>query len=374
MKKALFIDRDGTLLIEPPVTFQIDSLEALEFYPGVFRNLYNIRHLLDYELIIVSNQDGMGTDAFPYEAFIKPHEKFLRVFKNEGIEFDAIHIDSSWPEDNSPNRKPRTGMLKKYMTGEYDLGNSFVIGDRITDVELAINLGAKAIMLGSMEKFEEVNASAFKDTCVLITPDWNVIWSYLSGIERSVIVKRSTKETQIEISLSIEGKGNTEISTGLGFFDHMLDQIGRHSGCDLKIKVNGDLGVDEHHTVEDTALALGEAFNSALGNKRGINRYGFLLPMDDSLAQVALDFGGRPWLVWEGEFKREKIGDVPTELFFHFFKSFTDTAKCNLNIKFEGENEHHKIESVFKAFAKAIKMAVSRDPQNHELPSTKGVI
>ncbi len=374
MKKVLFIDRDGTLILEPPVTFQNDSLELLEFYPAVFRNLYNIRKYLDYELVIVSNQDGMGTESFPYEHFIKPHEKFLQAFKNEGVEFDDILIDPSKPEDNAPTRKPRTGMLGKYLSGDYDLKNSYVIGDRLTDLELAANLGAKSIFLGNAECEAEIKASVFHNSCVLITSEWDAIWNFLSRQQRTSSVVRATKETDISIELSIDGSGISEISTGLGFYDHMLEQIGKHSGCDLKIKVSGDLHVDEHHTVEDTALALGEAFLKALGDKKGISRYGFLLPMDDALAQVAIDFGGRPWIVWDAEFKREKIGDVPTELFYHFFKSFSDAAKCNLNIKVEGDNEHHKIEAIFKAFAKAIKMAVARDATSRDMPSTKGVI
>ncbi len=374
MKKLLFIDRDGTLILEPPDTFQIDSLEKLEFYPEVFRNLSNISRFLDYELVIVSNQDGMGTDSYPYENFIKPHEKFIQTFKNEGIVFSDILIDPSRPEDNAPTRKPRTGMLKKYMTDEYDLKNSFVIGDRLTDIELAANLGAKGILLGKEELISELEAKGLENNCSLITNRWEDIWHFLSKLQRKSSVTRKTKETDISIQLSIDGNGNTQISTGLGFFDHMLDQIGKHSGCDLVIDVKGDLRVDEHHTIEDTALALGEAFLKALGDKKGMMRYGFLLPMDESLAQVAIDFGGRPCLVWNAEFKREKIGDVPTEMFYHFFKSFTDASKCNLNIRVEGENEHHKIEGIFKAFAKAIKMAVLRNPASRELPSTKGVL
>jgi len=374
MKKVLFIDRDGTLILEPPGTFQIDSLEKLEFYPGVFRNLYNIRKYLDFELVIVSNQDGMGTKSFPYQNFIKPHEKFLRAFKNEGIEFDDVFIDPSLPQDKAPTRKPGTGMLGKYIAGDYDLQQSFVIGDRLTDLELAANLGTKGILLGSLDREFEVKSAGLESSCILITPEWEEVWNFLSKQQRKASVNRTTRETDIGINLAIDGNGITEISTGLGFFDHMLEQIGKHSGCDLKIKVSGDLHVDEHHTIEDTALALGEAFFKALGDKKGTMRYGFHLPMDDSLAQVAIDFGGRPWLVWDAKFTREKIGDVPTELFYHFFKSFSDTAKCNLNIKVEGENEHHKIEAVFKAFGKSIKMAVYRDPASREMPSTKGII
>ena len=374
MNKVLFIDRDGTLIIEPPVTYQIDSLENLEFYPGVFRNLHNINKFLDYKLVIVSNQDGMGTSSFPYEDFIKPHEKFIQAFKNEGVIFDDILIDNSFPEDNSPNRKPRTGLLGGYLNGSYDLLKSFVIGDRISDIELAANLNCKGILIGLPERISEVVSAGLEDTCSLITPHWDEIWTFLTRLERISHVNRTTGETEIFIELIIDGSGKSDISTGIGFFDHMLEQIAKHSGCDLIIRVKGDLHVDEHHTVEDTALALGEAFFKALGDKKGIMRYGFLLPMDESLAQVAIDFGGRPWLVWDATFKREKIGDLPTELFYHFFKSFSDASKCNLNIKVEGENEHHKIESVFKAFSKAIKMAVKKDPTSQELPSTKGVL
>ncbi len=374
MKKALFIDRDGTLILEPAVTHQIDSLEKLEFYPGVFRNLYKISRFLDYELVIVSNQDSMGTAAFPYEDFIKPHEKFLQAFKNEGVVFSDILIDPSNPADNAPTRKPRTGMLTKYLSGDYDLQNSFVIGDRLTDIQLAANLKAKGILLGLPEREAEIASSGLQDSCAFISPDWDEIWTFLTKQQRKASVTRTTRETNIQVELIIDGSGKTEISTGLGFFDHMLEQIGKHSGCDLKIKVLGDLHVDEHHTIEDTALALGEAFLKALGDKKGIMRYGFLLPMDDSLAQVAIDFGGRPWIVWDAEFKREKIGEMPTEMFYHFFKSFSDAAKCNLNIKVEGDNEHHKIEAIFKAFSKAIKMAVFKDPTSLEMPSTKGVI
>lgn len=374
MEKLLLIDRDGTLIIEPSEDYQVDSLEKLEFYPDVFRFLYNIRHFTDYKLVIVSNQDGMGTDSFPYEDFHIPHEKFLSVFRSQGIEFDDILIDTSFPGENVPTRKPRTGLLEKYMKGEYDLNNSFVIGDRITDVELARNLGAKAFFLNTQKDSSEIIKNNLSDTCALVSDSWEDIWNYLSGISRIAKIKRKTRETSVEIELNIDGTGDAEISTGLGFFDHMLEQIPKHATIDLKIKTRGDLHVDEHHTIEDTALGLGEAFKKALGDKKGIMRYGFLLPMDESLAQVAIDFGGRNWLVWEADFKRENIGDVPTELFYHFFKSFSDTALCNLNIKVEGNNEHHKIEAIFKAFARAIKMAVQRDPFSKDLPSTKGVL
>ncbi|WP_336960742.1 bifunctional histidinol-phosphatase/imidazoleglycerol-phosphate dehydratase HisB [Chryseobacterium contaminans] len=362
MKKVLFIDRDGTLIIEPPTDFQVDSLEKLEFYPRVFQNLSKIASELDYELVMVTNQDGLGTESFPFEDFIKPHEKMLKAFENEGIIFSDILIDKSFESENLPTRKPGTGMLAKYIYGDYDLENSYVIGDRITDVQLAKNLGSKSIFLNQN----------FNEEASLTTTQWNEIYQFLKSGMRKAKVYRKTNETEIEIEVNIDGKGQSEISTGLNFFDHMLDQIARHGNMDLKIKVSGDLQVDEHHTVEDTGIVLGEALLKALGKKKGIERYGFLLPMDDCLSQVAIDFGGRPWLVWDAEFKREKIGDVPTEMFFHFFKSFTDSSKTNLNIKAEGENEHHKIESIFKAFAKAVKMAVNQSDANYNLPSTKG--
>jgi len=362
MKKVLFIDRDGTLIIEPPIDYQVDSLEKLEFYPGVFRNLSAIAKELDFELVMVTNQDGLGTDSFPFEDFIKPQEKMLKALGNEGIVFSDILIDKSFEHENLPTRKPGTGMMGKYMYGDYDLENSFVIGDRLTDIQLAENLGAQAILVGDTAH----------DDAVLTTVSWEDIYRYLKEIPRKARVSRTTRETGIEIEINLDGSGKSEIATGLHFFDHMLEQISRHGNLDLKIQVNGDLQVDEHHTIEDTGIVLGEAFLKALGKKKGIERYGFLLPMDDCLAQVAVDFGGRPWLVWQAEFKREKIGGVPTEMFYHFFKSFTDSARCNLNIKAEGENEHHKIESVFKAFAKAVKMAVNRSDLNFNLPSTKG--
>ena len=373
-QKVLFIDRDGTLVVEPPVDYQLDSLEKLEFCPGVFRNLHSIRKYTDYLLVIVSNQDGMGTDAFPENDFLPPHEKFLNAFENEGVIFDEILIDPSMPEDQSPNRKPKTGMLTKYLNGDYDLANSFVIGDRITDIQLAKNLGTKAVFYGSAKKAEVLDKDGLKEYCTLVTDSWDEINRFIRSSMRQGSVNRNTNETRIEIQLSLDGSGTSDISTGLGFFDHMLDQIARHGNFDLKIKVEGDLHVDEHHTVEDTGLALGEAFLMALGNKKGINRYGFTLPMDDSLASVAVDFGGRPWLVWEANFNREKIGDVPTELFSHFFKSFTDTSKSNLNIKAEGDNEHHKIEAIFKAFSKALRGAVTLDPESDSLPTTKGAL
>jgi len=369
-KKALFIDRDGTLVIEPPIDYQLDSLDKLEFYPKVFRNLYFIQKNLDFEFVMVTNQDGLGTASFPEDTFWPAHNKMLKTLEGEGIVFDDILIDKSFPEDNAPTRKPRTGMLGKYMTGDYDLEHSFVIGDRQTDVELAKNLGCKAIFMQD----EFVLPDELKDICVLQTTDWDVISEFLFAGERKAEVKRTTQETDIYVALNLDGKGYCQISTGLGFFDHMLEQIGKHSGMDLTIQVKGDLHVDEHHTIEDTAIALGEAIYKALGDKRGIERYGYSLPMDDCLCSVALDFGGRAWLVWDAEFHREKVGDMPTEMFLHFFKSLSDSAKMNLNIKAEGANEHHKIEGIFKALARALKMAKKRDIFNYELPSTKGVI
>lgn len=361
MKRVLFIDRDGTLVIEPPIDYQLDSLEKLEYYPGVFQWLSRIARELDYELVMVTNQDGLGTDSFPEDTFWPAQNKIIQAFKKEGIEFSEIIIDKTFPEENAPTRKPRTGLLNKYIHGNYDLENSYVIGDRVSDVELSENLGSKGIYIS-----EDSN-----DHASLITTSWEVIYNYLKAIPRTATVVRKTKETDIAVSIDLDGSGQSNISTGLGFFDHMLEQISKHSNIDLTIKVDGDLEIDEHHTIEDVAITFGEAFIKALGSKRGIERYGFLLPMDDCLAQVAIDFGGRPWLVWETEFKREMIGEMPTEMFMHFFKSFSDASKCNLNIKAEGDNEHHKIESIFKAFAKAIKMAVSKTG-NFSIPSTKG--
>jgi imidazoleglycerol-phosphate dehydratase / histidinol-phosphatase len=375
MKKILFIDRDGTLIIEPPVTFQIDSLEKLEFYPSVFKYLGKIAQELDYELVIVSNQDGLGTSANSLENFEPPHQKMLQAFANEDIHFADIFLDPTFEHENAPTRKPRTGMLTKYLEnteGLYDLKNSFVIGDRVTDVQLAKNLGCRGIYLSDDDS--KIEALSLHDYCALTTTHWKDVYELLKLADRSASVRRTTKETDITISLNLDGTGKGTMETGLGFFDHMLDQLARHSGSDLSVKVIGDLHIDEHHTIEDTALALGEAYHQALGSKLGIERYGFCLPMDDCLAQVALDFGGRAWLVWDAEFKREKIGDVPTEMFYHFFKSFSDAARCNLNVKVEGTNEHHKIEAIFKAFAKAIKMAIRRDANNMQLPSTKGVL
>lgn len=375
MKRALFIDRDGTLVIEPPVDYQLDSLEKLEFYPKVFRNLYFIRKQLDFEFVMVTNQDGLGTSSFPEETFWPAHNKMLKALEGEGIVFDDILIDRSFPEDNSPNRKPRTGMLGKYLSGTYDLAGSYVIGDRLTDMQLAANLGAKGIWLRPMDdEARQLLAENPALSPVLVTEDWDKVTEFLFAGERRAVVQRTTKETDIYVEVNLDGRGTTEISTGLGFFDHMLDQIGKHSGIDLTIHVKGDLEVDEHHTIEDTAIALGEALLKALGDKRGIERYGYALPMDDCLCSVALDFGGRPWLVWDAEFHREKVGDMPTEMFLHFFKSLSDAARMNLNIKAEGTNEHHKIEGIFKALARSIKMAIRRDIYKYELPSTKGML
>lgn len=379
MKKALFIDRDGTLVIEPPIDYQLDSLEKLEFYPGVFRWLGEIVRKMDFEIVMVTNQDGLGTDSFPEHTFHPPQNAMLKAFEGEGIKFDDILVDKTFPHENAPTRKPRTGLLEaKYMTGEYDLANSYVIGDRITDVELAKNLGAKAIWINHEDEkgLEEIagRVEDVKDCIAIETTDWKEIYLHLAAGERKASVVRETKETSIEIELDLDGTGKGDMKTGLGFFDHMLDQIAKHSGVDLKVHVNGDLEIDEHHTIEDTALALGEAFKKALGNKIGIERYGYSLPMDDCLCQVALDFGGRPWMVWDAEFKREMIGEMPTEMFLHFFKSFSDTSLSNLNIKAEGDNEHHKIEGIFKALARAIKMAIRRDPEHLVLPSTKGTL
>jgi imidazoleglycerol-phosphate dehydratase/histidinol-phosphatase len=364
MKKVLFIDRDGTLIIEPPTDFQVDSLEKLEFYPKTLSNLRKIAEETDFELVMVTNQDGLGTPSFPEDTFWPAHRKMMKMMENEGIHFSAVHIDRSFDHEQLQTRKPGIGMLGKYLDGDYDLPNSFVIGDRKTDLQLAKNLGTQSIYIG-----ETVEEATF------CSKSWDEIYEFLRLPARKASIQRNTSETEISIRLNLDGTGKCNIHTGLHFFDHMLEQLGRHGGTDLDIQVKGDLHIDEHHTIEDTALALGEAYLKALGDKKGIYRYGFLLPMDDVLAQVAIDFGGRPWIVWDADFKREKIGEMPTEMFYHFFKSFSDTAKCNLNIKAEGTNEHHKIEAIFKALARAIKMAVKRDLSAlHQLPSTKGVL
>ena len=376
-KKVLFIDRDGTLIKEPEDE-QIDCFEKLVFYPKVFVNLYKICKELDYEIVMITNQDGLGTSIYPEDTFWPVHNFVLETFKAEGIEFDEIFIDRTFVKDNAPTRKPNTGLLTKYFDFNYDLENSFVIGDRLTDIELANNLNAKAIFINDERHLGENELSAsleeLKQFIALETNDWEAIYNYLKLTSRTAAIKRNTNETRIQIDLNLDGNGKSNIDTGIAFFDHMLDQLSRHGHIDLNIKVKGDLEVDEHHTIEDTAIALGEVIASAIGNKLGIERYGFCLPMDDCLAQVSIDFGGRNWLVWEAEFNREMIGKMPTEMFFHFFKSFTDGAKCNLNIKAEGNNEHHKIEAIFKAFAKAIKMAIKRDPEKMILPTTKGLL
>ncbi|WP_022823667.1 bifunctional histidinol-phosphatase/imidazoleglycerol-phosphate dehydratase HisB [Hymenobacter norwichensis] len=368
MKKVLFIDRDGTILVEPPTDFQVDALtpEKFQFVPGAITGLARIARELDYELVLVSNQDGLGTASFPEDTFWPAHTMMLDILRSEGVAFAREHIDRSFPHENLPTRKPGIGMLQHY-TGkdsEYDLANSFVIGDRLTDIELAENIGCQSVLIR-----EEADERA-----ALTTTSWESIYQFLRLPARTAVVQRDTNETKIRVELNLDGNGRPQMHTGLGFFDHMLDQLSKHSGVDMKIEVQGDLHIDEHHTIEDAAIALGEAFTQALGDKRGLARYGFLLPMDDVLAQAAIDFSGRPWMVWEAEFNREKIGDMPTEMFNHFFKSFSDAARCNLNIKAEGTNEHHKIEAIFKAVAKAIKMALVRDAGKMEIPSTKGIL
>ena len=373
MKRVLFIDRDGTLVVEPPVDYQLDSLEKLEFRPRVFQSLAYVAARLDFEWVMVTNQDGMGTPSFPAETFWPAQHKIIQALANEGIRFDEVCIDTSLPEEQRPTRKPGTAMLTRYMAGDYDLAHSYVIGDRLTDVQLAANLGCRAIYFApAATGVAEVEAAGLAPVCEAVTDDWWQVAQILCGGTRRVSLSRRTAETDIQVSLNLDGTGRTQIHTGLGFFDHMLDQLGRHSGVDLRVDVAGDLQVDEHHTIEDTALVLGEAFARALGDKRGIARYGFSLPMDDALCRVALDFGGRPWLVWKARFRREKIGDMPTEMFLHFFKSFSDAARMNLHIEAVGANEHHKIEGIFKAFARALKMAVKRDVTDSTLPSTKG--
>lgn len=374
-KKVLFIDRDGTLVIEPPADYQLDAFEKLEFYPKVIRNLAFIRSHLDFEFVMVTNQDGLGTASFPEDTFWPVHNLVMKTLEGEGITFDRICIDRSMPDDNAPTRKPRTGMLTHYLDNpEYDLAGSFVIGDRPTDVELAKNLGCRAILLQEDKTCLSGSSDALSSCCALATTDWDRISEFLFAGERKAETHRITKETDIYVSLNLEGNGKCDIHTGLGFFDHMLEQIGKHGHLDLTIHAKGDLEVDEHHTIEDTALTLGECLYQALGNKRGIERYGYALTMDDCLCQVCLDFGGRPWLVWEADFHREKIGEMPTEMFLHFFKSLSDAAKMNLHIKAEGQNEHHKIEGIFKALARSIRMAVKRDIYHFELPSSKGML
>ena len=376
MKKVLFIDRDGTIIQEKPPTYQIDAIEKLRFYPGMFQWLGRIAREMDYELVMVSNQDGLGTDSFPREHFQPIHDLIMDSLKGEGIIFTAEHIDESFAQDDKPTRKPGIGMLMKYFnTDEYDLSNSFVLGDRLTDVALAKNLGSKAIFLNNEPNLGAAHSGdldGLQASIALETTSWEEIYSFLKLGKRTVTHHRKTNETNIYVEVDLEGSGKAVIETGLGFFDHMLDQVARHGKMDLIIQAKGDLHIDEHHTIEDTGIALGEAFAKLLTDKRGMERYGFALPMDEAEAKVLIDFGGRNWIVWDAEFKREKIGDVPTEMFFHFFKSFSDAAKCNLNIFCRGENEHHKIEAIFKAFAKAIKMAVKRDPNAMFLPSTKG--
>ncbi|MCV9933838.1 bifunctional histidinol-phosphatase/imidazoleglycerol-phosphate dehydratase HisB [Flavobacterium sp. LS1R47] len=378
MKKVLFIDRDGTMVLEP-ADYQLDSFEKLEFYPKAFQYLAKIANELDYELVMVTNQDGLGTDSHPEETFWPTHNFIIKAFENEGVVFDAVFIDKTFPHENAPTRKPRTGMLTQYLNNpEYDLENSFVLGDRLTDVELAKNLGSKAIFINTDEGLGSAEVASKREeldpVIALQTTDWKTIYEFLKLEARSATITRKTNETDIYINLNLDGTGKSKIETGIAFFDHMLDQIARHGQMDLEILVKGDLEVDEHHTIEDTAIALGEVFAKALGNKLGIERYGFCLPMDDCLSQVAIDFGGRNWLVWETEFKREMVGKMPTEMFYHFFKSFSDGAKANINIKAEGTNEHHKIEAIFKAFAKSIKVAVKRDTEKMILPSTKGML
>jgi len=379
MKRILFIDRDGTLIHEAPPTYQIDSFEKLEFYPNVFDYMGKIAREFDYELVMVTNQDGLGTHIFPEETFWPIQNFVMKALENEGIYFNAVHIDKTLPKDNAPTRKPGTGMLTQYLNNhEYDIKNSFVIGDRITDVQLAKNLGCKAFWLNNNPDLggKEISNSRTEldQSIALETKEWSKIYESLKLGLRHVVQERNTNETKIKIDLNVDGNGNAFIKTGIGFFDHMLEQIARHGKMDLIINVEGDLHIDEHHTIEDTGIALGEAFAKALADKRGMERYGFALPMDEADAKVLIDFGGRNWIVWDTEFKREKIGEMPTEMFFHFFKSFSDAARCNLNIECKGENEHHKIEAIFKAFAKAIRMAVKRDPLSNYLPSTKGIL
>ena len=379
-RRVLFIDRDGTLIREAPPTYQLDSFDKLSFYPGAFEYMTKIASELNYELVLITNQDGLGSPSFPENTFWPLQNFLMESFAGEKVIFSKVLIDKTFPYENAPTRKPGTGMVLEYLDNPaYDIANSFVIGDRITDMQLAKNMGCKGLWLNEDEdlgaaEISDTVADLKKEIIVLATPDWKDIYEFLKLPRRVVLHERNTHETKISIHLNLDGTGVSNISTGLNFFDHMLDQLAKHSGIDLGLTCKGDLEIDEHHTIEDTAIALGEAFSKALGEKRGIDRYGFLLPMDDCLAQVALDFGGRSWLVWKVKFERNRIGDVPTEMFKHFFKSFTDAARCNLNIKAKGQNEHHKIESIFKAFAKAIKMAVKREVNNDRLPTTKGIL
>jgi imidazoleglycerol-phosphate dehydratase/histidinol-phosphatase len=381
MKRVLFIDRDGTLINEAPPTYQLDGFEKLTFYPHMFEYMGKIARELDYELVMVTNQDGLGTISFPEDTFWPLHNLVMKSLEGEGIHFSAVLIDRTFIADNAPTRKPQTGLLTDYINNkDYDIANSFVIGDRITDMQLAKNLHCKGIwlnndsLLGAEEIADQMQQLKEANTIVLETKHWKDIYEFLKLGLRKVVHERNTNETQIKIELNVDGAGKAAIATGIGFFDHMLEQIARHGKMDLTIRSNGDLHIDEHHTIEDTGIALGEAFAKALADKRGMERYGFALPMDDAEAKVLIDFGGRNWIVWNAEFKREMIGEMPTEMFFHFFKSFSDAAKCNLNISCSGDNEHHKIEAIFKAFAKAIRMAVKRDPASNALPSTKGVL
>ena len=378
-KRILFIDRDGTLIYEAPPTYQLDAFEKLTFYPHMFEYMTKIARELDYELVMVTNQDGLGTDVFPEDTFWPLHNLVMKSLEGENIFFSAVHIDKTYPHENAPTRKPAIGMLTQYLNNaDYDIPNSFVIGDRITDIQLAKNLGCRGIWLNNDAGLgaEEISdkVAALQDTIALETTEWSKIYEFLKLGLRSVTQERNTNETKISVALNVDGSGKADISTGIGFFDHMLEQIARHGKMDLSVHTKGDLHIDEHHTIEDTGIALGEAFAKALADKRGMERYGFALPMDEADAKVLIDFGGRNWLVWNAEFKREKIGEMPTEMFHHFFKSFSDAAKCNLNIECRGDNEHHKIEAIFKAFAKAIHMAVKRDPLSNYLPSTKGVL
>jgi imidazoleglycerol-phosphate dehydratase/histidinol-phosphatase len=373
-KKVLFIDRDGTLIYESPSDPQIDSLEKLSFIPGVFTWLGRIANELNYELVMVTNQDGLGTSGFPEETFWPVQNLVTKTLEGEGIVFESIHIDRTLPSENKPTRKPGTDMLTRFFdVKKYNLADSYVIGDRLTDIELAYNLGAQGILLNDGGLKTTLEGQPYAPSCVGVVDSWKKIYELVKP-KRTAFVHRKTNETNIQVEINLDGSGKSKINTGLGFFNHMLEQLARHGGIDLDIFVKGDLHIDEHHTIEDCALAVGEAFLKALGDKRGIERYGFALPMDDCLAQVAIDFGGRPWLVWEAAFKREKIGEMPTEMFMHFFKSFSDAARCNLNIKAEGENEHHKIEAIFKALAKAIKMSAHKDSFNNQLPTTKGIL